>query len=384
MSRHGLRAAAATLLILAACGANTTPQALSWPASTGIAASADVAPTSSAAATPTTSHRAFAYYYLWWSTSHWHTKLGTAFPYAQSPQPVPATLDADGCSPVSTYPGNLLTDSPATLYSQDDPTTAARDVQLAATAGLSGFIVNWKGTGQPGQTTADSTTSRRLAAVVDAVHNVNAFGVPFSLWISLQASASPMTTSAISNDLAYLQRTYAGDPAFDHTYGPRIVVVWNGSRKYSLDTVRAIGSTYRSNFVILGDETNKTWPDGRAAYLDGDAYYWSTQSPYTNSASFAQLQSLATTVRQSGSDKLFIAPFTPGYDSILNGGSTCVPRAGGDTMRRLFVGNSATSPDAWALISWNEIAEGSYVVPLQRYGTSSLDTLRDLISPPKG
>jgi hypothetical protein len=87
-------------------------------------------------------------------------------------------------------------------------------------------------------------------------------------------------------------------------------------------------------------------------------------------------------VRQSGAGKLFIAPFTPGYDSMLNGGTTCIPRAGGDTMRRLFVGNSPTNPDAWALISWNEISEGSYVMPLQRYGTASLDTLRGLISTP--
>jgi hypothetical protein len=378
MSRSLVRVAAAAVFVLTACGTGSASRLLSGATAAAPRSSATV----TASATTSTSRRAFAYYYLWWTSSHWHTKLGSAFPYAQSPWPLPARLGANGCPPVSLYSGNQLTDTPAASFTQDDPSVIARDVSQAAVAGLSGFIVNWKGTGLAGQTTADSSTSQRLAALVAAVHDVNDHGVNFKLWISLQASASAMSNSAIANDLAYLQRTYAGDTAFDHAYGSRIVLLWTGSRKYSLDTVRAISSAYRSSFMILGDESGKTWPDGRAAYLDGDAYYWSAQDPYNNPASFTQLQSLATTVRQSGSGKLFIAPFTPGYDSILNGGSTCIPRgANGDTMRLLFAGNSATNPDAWALISWNEISEGSYVMPLQRYGTSTLQTLRSLVAP---
>ena len=35
--------------------------------------------------------RVFAYYYLWWSTNHWHDKLGSSYPYTASPLPLPAT-----------------------------------------------------------------------------------------------------------------------------------------------------------------------------------------------------------------------------------------------------------------------------------------------------
>jgi hypothetical protein len=51
-------------------------------------------------------------------------------------------------------------------------------------------------------------------------------------------------------------------------------------------------------------------------------------------------------------------------------------------MRTLFEGNSASRPDAWTLISWNEIAEGTYIDPMQRYGAHYLDTLRQVLGTP--
>ena len=328
---------------------------------------------------------AYAYYYLWWSKSHWHDKLGSAFPYGAKPLPLPATLAPSGCPPRSLYPGNQLTDVPAALFTQDDAAVIERDVRLAASSGLSGFLVNWKATGQPGQTTQDSTYSRRLVAMAAAVRRVQAEGIQFHLWLSLKASTTVMTTAAITNDLDYLQRTFASDPAFDRSHGGRIVLVWNGSRRYSLNAVRSVSARFRSKLFLMGDETAKSWPDGRAALLDGNAYYWSSQDPYRNPASFTQLRTLATMVRSSGTNpdgsaKLWVAPFTPGYNTVLLGGSTCIPRNNGDTMRRLFQGNSKTNPDGWALISWNEVAEGTYVQPLRRNGNRDLAVIKELLT----
>ena len=50
----------------------------------------------------------FAYYYLWWSRSHWLDMLGPAYPAGAVPLPLPAQLDADGCNPTSLYPGNRV------------------------------------------------------------------------------------------------------------------------------------------------------------------------------------------------------------------------------------------------------------------------------------
>jgi hypothetical protein len=324
----------------------------------------------------------FAYYYLWWSAQHWHDALGGSYPFGANPLPLPARLDANGCNPSALYPGATVTDVPPRIYTQDDPAQIESDVREAASAGLAGFVVNWIGTGQASQSPSSNPYSRRLQAMVDAVHRVNAQGIPFKLWLSLKASASVLPPQSIANDLGYFVRAYGHDPAFDRTPSGRITVIWNGSRKYSTSALRDISAAYRSTLRILGDET--TWSVDRAQYLDGDAYYWSSQDPYGNPQSFDQLRALAAAVRGSGrnpdgSPKAWIAPLAPGYDKQLAGGGACTPRRGGDTLRRLWAGNATTHPDAWALISWNEVTEGTYVDPMTRYGRQDLDVLRQLI-----
>jgi hypothetical protein len=326
----------------------------------------------------------FAYYYLWWSKLHWHDKLGSSFPYASDPLPLPATLDSSGCNPRSKYSGNELTDAPRALFTQDRRATIEHDVRSAAKAGLRGFIVNWAGTGHADQTTKELSYSRRLRMVVDVVHEVNKDGIKFKLWISYKASDTILTTNHIAGDLAYLRRTYAHDAAFDRTFSKRLPLVWMGSRKYPTSVLSTISKKFRPSFYLIGDENWDTWTSARGAVLDGDQYYWSSQDPYRNPASFTQIKHLAAKVRNSkgnpdGSKKMWFAPIAPGFNTILLGGSTCVPRKDGATLRKLFAGNKASHPNGWVLISWNEIAEGTYVQPLRRYGSHYLNVISDLV-----
>ena len=363
-------AAALACLALLGCG----PAAL--PASTPV-----VSPT----VVPGGSPPVFAYYYLWWGESHWHDKLGPNYPYAAQPLPLPAKLDAGGCNAAPIYKGTQITDVPAALSSQDDPATILADVKAAAAGGLSGFIANWNGNGLASQTVTRTSNrnNQRLDALFKAVDQVNSEGIPFKLWISYKASANILPLDYILGDFAYLARKYGDDPAFDRR-GGKPVVIWTGSRKYGLDTVKAVSAKFREKFFLIGDENWNSWGDGRADYFDGDAYYWSTQSPYTNPSSFGNLQDLAKMVRSSvnpdGSQKLWFAPLAPGYNSELLRNGTCVPRNDGETLRRLFEGNSQSKPDAWAFISWNEVAEGTYVEPLQRWGNLYLGYLKALVS----
>ncbi|HST50231.1 hypothetical protein [Jatrophihabitans sp.] len=324
----------------------------------------------------------FAYYYLWWSASHWKSALGPNYPTSASPLPLPATLDATGCGTRTRYVGNTLTDVPARIYSQDDPGFIEADVRQAAAAGLSGFAVNWIGTGSASQTYTSNPYSARLRVLVAAVHKVNAAGIPFKLWLSYKASANVLPASYISNDLGYFVRSYGTDPAFDRSRSPKVTVIWQGSRKYAASTLSSVGGPLRSKLRILGDETS--WSADRARYLDGNAYYWSSQNPYSNPQSFQQLATLANAVRASGANpdrtaKVWVAPLAPGYNKQLAGGSACVPRKGGQTIKTLYTGNLATRPDAFGLISWNEITEGSYVDPMTRYGYQDLNALGSLI-----
>jgi hypothetical protein len=326
----------------------------------------------------------FAYYYLWWSRQHWHDKLGSSYPYAKTPLPLPASLDSAGCHPVSRYAGNHLTDVPKALFTQDRRATIERDVRNAAAAGIDGFIANWKGNGRATQTTKKVTYSRRLKTLVSVVHEVNRAGIPFKLWLGYQASDTHLRTTQIAGDLAYLRRTYHGDRAFDHSFTKRIPLVWVGSRDYPLATLGTIAKKFRSTFYLIGDESPSSWNAKRGHRLDANQYYWSSQNPYTNPASFDQIKHLANMVRSAGrnpdgSRKRWFAPVAPGYNSVLNGGSTCVPRKDGATLKKLFAGNSRSSPDGWVLISWNEITEATYVQPLRRYGGHYLTVIKGLV-----
>ena len=58
----------------------------------------------------------------------------------------------------------------------------------------------------------------------------------------------------------------------------------------------AIDAAFGDTFRIIGDETPRTYTPARGAYMYGVSYYWSTQDPYRNPESFAQLQQLASAV----------------------------------------------------------------------------------------
>src|SRR5690242_8903480 len=40
----------------------------------------------------------FVHYYIWWDASHWNHLLGSQYPYAARPLPLPSTPTADGMS----------------------------------------------------------------------------------------------------------------------------------------------------------------------------------------------------------------------------------------------------------------------------------------------
>ncbi|MBF6557717.1 MAG: hypothetical protein IVW52_16465 [Acidimicrobiales bacterium] len=309
----------------------------------------------------------YAYYYLWWSTNHWQTLLGPNYPYGQSPLPVPASLDSSGCNPTSLYSGNVETDVPATLFTQDDPSQIAYDVQSAIAAGLSGFAVDWYGTGSATQAPGSDAENQRLDLLVQAVDQAQAQGHNFHLWLSYEASSTSLTQTAITGDLSYLTSQYGSDPAFDRGNDGKPTFIWVGSYKYPTSVVAAISGQFRSAWYFVGGYQWNQWNPTVAQHFDADSPYWSSQDPWGNSQSFQQLGGLAATLHAQG--KKYFAPLSPGFDRQLDGSSGCVPRDNGATLQALYNGNASGDPEGWLLISWNEITEGTYVTPqLQRYG----------------
>ena len=320
----------------------------------------------------TTGKPVYAYYYLWWSTQHWREKLGSNYPYSASPLPLPARTDADGCNAVSSYAGNQLIDVPARLVSQDDAGAIEADIRIAKGGGITGFWLNWAGDGTTSQTRTSVTYTRRLSEAFAASVRVGGF----KNWISYKVAATPSTTYII-NDLNFLYREFQNEPAWERIDG-KPVVTFTGSRKYSDADVLRVSNAVRDRIFLVGDETRSTLTTTRIAMFDAVTYYWSSQDPFSNPQSFDQIKEMGDKVHAAG--KRWYAPINPGYNTqLLNGGSNCVPRRNGDTIRSLWNGNARSNPDGWGFISWNEIAENTHIKPLQKWGNTSLNVLASLI-----
>ncbi len=315
--------------------------------------------------------KVYAYYYLWWSSQHWHDKLGASYPYTSTPLPLPATTDADGCNAVSNYSGNQLLDVPAALASQDTPGVIEDDIRTAKNAGISGFWLNWAGDGTASQTRSSVTYNSRLAEAFAASTRVGGF----TNWVSYKTSSMP-SADAIINDLNFLFNEFGQEPAWERFDGKPVVTL-TGSRKYGDADLIKISTAVRDRMFLIGDESGSTLTDARLALFDGLTYYWSSQNPFTNTGSFTTINNMGDKVHAAG--KRWYAPLNPGYNSALIGGTTCVPRRNGDAIRALWNGNMGSNPDGWGFISWNEIAENTHIKPMQKWGSASLNALSALI-----
>jgi hypothetical protein len=181
--------------------------------------------------------------------------------------------------------------------------------------------------------------------------------------------------TAIVNDAQFIYRTYGSNSAWGRLAGKPVFVL-TGSRKYGTADLSQISAALRPMFFLIGDESSSTATSDRIALFDGLSYYWSSQNPYTNPGSFSQIKSLGDRVHAAG--KPWLAPFAPGYNSELLRGGSCVPREDGGTLQRLWTGNMPSRPEGWTLISWNEIAENTHVMPLTKWGSRYLDVLASL------
>ena len=321
----------------------------------------------------------YLYYYLWWTPEHWLQKLGAQYPSGSAHLPLPGRTNAQACNPTTNFAGASIVDIPQQgLYNQSQASSYEIQIEEAEQAGVTGFLASWQGTGTEHQNTKSSGYDQRLALLVQAVDTYNAShpAAPFYLGLAFSAFGDyTRPASEIIADLDYFDRTYAHNPAFRNPFSSRPIVVFMDSRKFALTTVAAVWNAENSGEYLVGDETPDSWSRDQA-YLNASTYYWSSEDPWTNHSAQADVTSLGEQVHSAG--KKWFAPFIPGYDKQLAGGS-CVPRDGVATLDKVWSINSASTPQAWFGISWNEFVENTYLQPSVAYGSTYLNELRRLI-----
>jgi len=321
----------------------------------------------------------YLYYYLWWTPEHWLAKLGPQYPAGSTQPPLPGSTNAEGCNPTTNYAGATIVDVPQQgLYNQAQASSYQLQIEEAVQAGVTGFLASWQGTGTNHQTSRSSGYDQRLALLVQAVDSYNTSHptAPFYLGLAFSAFGDyTRPASELVADLHYFFQTYGQNPAFRNPFSPHPIVVFMDSRKFALSTVMAVWSAEHNDEYLVGDETPDSWSRD-APYLDATTYYWSSEDPWTNRAAQGDVVNLGQQVHGAG--KKWFSPFIPGYDKQLLGGS-CVPRDGVATLEKVWSVNSASSPQAWFGISWNEFVENTYMQPSVAYGSTYLNELKRLI-----
>jgi hypothetical protein len=183
----------------------------------------------------------------------------------------------------------------------------------------------------------------------------------------------------VAKDFARFRDQYASDPVFLRL-GGKPLTIWSGTWSFNHTEVAQVTAPVRGSMLVLNTEKSVKGYRRIADVTDGDAYYWSSVDPGTNPTYAAKLSAMSTAIHQDG--KYWIAPFAPGFDARLVGGTQTVARNGGQTLRTEYSAAVNSSPDVLGLISWNEFSENTYVEPSQKYGTLFLDTLRQLRTTP--
>jgi hypothetical protein len=314
--------------VLAACGLGI-----------GMAASAPAArpapaPRQAPAASPATP--LFAYYYIWFSRSSW----------SRAKRDLPLIGG----------------------YSSSDSAILHHQIQQAKSAGISGFIVSWK------DTPLNDVRLRLLMTAASQEHFKLAM-----IYQGLDFYRHPLPASQVAADFVKFRDEFASSPVFFRVDG-KPLTIWSGTWAFSYDQVAQVTRAVRPGMLVLCTEKNVAGFNRIASITDGDAYYWSSVNPATQTGYQAKLDQMSQAIHHEG--KYWIAPLAPGFDARMVGGQRIVPRNDGQTLRTEYATAARSSPNMLGLISWNEFSENSYVEPSKHYGYQSLDVLRQLHGTP--
>jgi hypothetical protein len=274
----------------------------------------------------------FAYYYIWFSHSSWAR--------AKKDLPLIGT------------------------YSSSDPAVLRHQIQQAKSAGISGFIVSWKDT---------PLNDLRLKLLMTAATQEH-FKLAM-IYQGLDFYRHPLPVSQVAADFVKFRDEFARDPVFFRVDG-KPLTIWSGTWAFTYDQVAQVSSAVRPVMLVLCTEKNVAGFNRLASITDGDAYYWSSVNPATDTGYQSKLDQMSQAIHGVG--KYWIAPLAPGFDAQMLGGQRAVPRESGQTLRTEYAAAARSAPNMLGLISWNEFSENSYVEPSQHYGYQSLDVLHQL------
>jgi glycoprotein endo-alpha-1,2-mannosidase len=298
-------------------------------------------------------HQVLAFYYGWWGTpqvsGHWMRWKGDDPVNKQTED----TADFPAFGP----------------YDSHDSATVDRQVAMARSAGITGFIASWWGP----DSFEDQGMPLLLAVAVTHGLAVSAYYEKID-----GADAASREASAIA-DLGYLLRQYGRNPGWLRAHGRPVVFVYGRAvHQLSPDEWQHVAAQVRrgspGGLVLVGD----TFETKYAATFDAkSAYNITGQTHHKTPTQIREWAHLAYPhiVAEAGPGKISTVTVIPGYDDRKMGRPPPRPvtdRWNGETYRVLWREAVAATPDYVLITSWNEWHEGTEIEPSVEYDSVNL------------
>ena len=330
-----MRRSVAALTVAAFAGAGVILAAPAWASSGSTtsqppvtSAASPSSSTTAPAASTSTPVPVYAYFYQWFTASSWNR--------AKQDYPL------------------------AGKYSSDDVPVLNEQITQARDAGINGFFTSWKNT---------APLNRRLNLLITAAKPQHLdLGVVYE---ALDFSRHPLPVATVQRDMVFLVDNWG--TALTSRYYGRPVIIWTGTDQYSTADVQAVKTALGNRAYLLAASRSVAGYQRVAGIVDGEAYYWSSADP-TSSNAAVKLTALGAAVHAHHG--LWFAPAASGYDGRDLGGSRVIGRNNGLTLQHSLDTAYQSSPDAVAVISWNEWSENTYIEPGAQYGDRELVVLK--------
>jgi Glycosyl hydrolase family 99 len=277
---------------------------------------------------------------------------------------------------LSTWSSSTMSDLPTTRYTSNDTATINRQLQEAATAGITGFISSWWGAG-------DQTDQNfaKLLTLSTTLENTQHTHFASSIYFESDAPALQGTNKIVSN-LRYALSHYGSNAHFFHWQGKPVLFFWNplgnGRTLAQWAIIRQqVDPNHQTIWSAEGVDTNLL------SVFDGihlfSAAYWGIQHKNINAVDQGFRTKINSYNQAHKTHKIWAAGVLPGYDDTRvpgRKGTYVIPRNNGATYRESWTGAISSTPDWITITTFNEWFEGAMIESSIHYGDLYLNITR--------
>ncbi|TEU17741.1 MAG: hypothetical protein E3J21_07635 [Anaerolineales bacterium] len=275
----------------------------------------------------------------------------------------------------NTWTPEKVSDFPITLYNSGDRETVVRHIAQAQEVGIDAFVVGWYG-----PQVENNQTETNLALMLEVADSTD-------LRVSVEFGPdSPFIHSQqdVMDALRYVLQVHAQHPSFLRVEGRPVIFFWR------LDSIPlAPGQTPLEAWQAVRDQVD---PDHESIWIaegvevayqqvfDGHHLYSIAWSKDVHSTLSDWGYRIRRYNAQHGTDKLWVATVTPGYNDLKTGRDEAFvrEREDGQFYRDAWQAAMDSGADWVVITSWNEWVEGSQIEPSVSYGNLYLDLTAEL------